>query len=700
MTTHSFPLSPVGLLAALGLLACLPMHSLAAVDTSQWKCETCPFEKAGTSGSVDIGVGAVSERSARFGDFTGLDDKGAFLIAGGGLRYRSGDGYFADLAANELGLDSRSFSAVSGREGRYTVRLGYAEIPRHLAEGAMTPFRGVGSGVLTLPAGFPAATTGAMPLAGTLQPVDIGAKRTRYELGASLAGSSDWSYRVKLSHEVRDGTQRMAGAFFATAAQLVAPVDQVTNQLEVSTTYAGRRWQATLGYLASIFRNDKDSLTWANPLATGAIDTIGHGRLALAPDNQFHQLQLSLGYDLAPRTRASADIAVGRMTQDEAYLPATLNPGLAVPGLPSLSLHGRAKTFDASLRLSSAPVDGLRLNASYTRSERDNDTPVASYPGVSNDMFLGLPRSNQAFSFQRDRTRLGADYRGTGSRWQVAGGLDHDATKRPQQEANTTRETTLWARVSAQPLKDVSVALKAAHAERSHSDYRSVAWIDPAENPLLRKFNQAERMRDTGGLRLDWAVSETVNLGLNADIAYDDYAYSAIGLIDGRSASVGADLSWAVSDETQLRAFAQGERIRSKQAGSQLFAQADWWAHSRDAIDVVGVGIKHQAMKGKLELAADLTWSRSNTDVTVATGGAGPQFPSATTALDSLKLQATYKLSDKLSLLGAYWFERYESADWRLDGVLPATVPNLLALGEQAPRYRVNLLRLALRYRF
>lgn len=700
MRTHSSPFSPVGLLAALGLLACVPLHALAAVDTSQWKCESCPFEKAGTSGSVDIGVGTVSQRSARYGDFTGLDDKGAFLIAGGGLRYRSGDGYFADVSAGDLGLDSRTLSAESGREGRYTVRLGYSEIPRHLADGAMTPFRGVGSGLLTLPAGFPAATPAQMPLAATLQPVDIGAKRTRYELGASLDGSGDWSYRVNLRHEVRDGTQRMAGAFFATTAQLVAPVDQVTDQVEVSTTYAGRQWQATLGYLASLFRNGEDSLTWANPFTSGTINTGGRGQLALAPDNQFHQLQLSLGYDFAPRSRISADVAVGRMTQDEAYLAATLNPALAVPGLPALSLHGRANTFDASLRASTSPMDGLRLNASYTRSERDNDTPVATYPTVSNDMFTGLPRSNVAFSFKRDKVRLGGDYRATGSRWQLAGGLDHDAVQRPQQEVNTTRETTLWARASAQPLKDLTVALKAAHAERSHGEYRSVAWIDPAENPLLRKFNQAERVRDTAGLRLDWAASETVNIGLSADLANDDYAFSTVGLTDGRSLSIGADLSWAVSDETQLRAFAQGERIRSKQAGSQLYAQADWWARSRDAIDVVGLGLKHQAMKGKLELSADLTYSRSSTDLQVINGGAGTVFPPGTTALDSLKLQAIYKLSDKLSLIGAYWFERYASADWRLDGVLPATVPNLLALGEQAPNYRVNLLRLVVRYRF
>ena len=32
----------------------------------------------------------------------------------------------------------------------------------------------------------------------------------------------------------------------------------------------------------------------------------------------------------------------------------------------------------------------LRLNASLTRNERDNDTPRNAYPSVSTDLFVGL----------------------------------------------------------------------------------------------------------------------------------------------------------------------------------------------------------------------------------------------------------------------------------------------------------------------
>src|SRR5690242_13426932 len=119
--------TPLWLLVALGALPLTAPLAAAAVDTSQWTCESCPFE-SGTTGTVDVGVGDVSSRSAKFGDFTGLDRKGVFGIAAGTLRYRK-DGVYGNASASDLGLDTRAVAADAGLEGRFGVRLGYAEIP-------------------------------------------------------------------------------------------------------------------------------------------------------------------------------------------------------------------------------------------------------------------------------------------------------------------------------------------------------------------------------------------------------------------------------------------------------------------------------------------------------------------------------------------------------------------------------------------
>jgi len=77
-----------------------------------------------------------------------------------------------------------------------------------------------------------------------------------------------------------------------------------------------------------------------------------------------------------------------------------------------------------------------------------------------------------------------------------------------------------------------------------------------------------------------------------------------------------------------------------------------------------------------------------------------PPFPDTSGTLDSLRLSATFRMRPNLSLLASYWYERYDSANWALDGVSPGTVPNVLNLGEQSPRYHVNVIRLATQYRF
>ena len=90
--------SSLHLLAALGVLGVTGTAS-AQIDTSQWKCSACPYPK-GTTGSVDAGVGYVSDKSQKFGDFTGLDNKGAFLDLNGNVSHRNENGYFCQVVVN------------------------------------------------------------------------------------------------------------------------------------------------------------------------------------------------------------------------------------------------------------------------------------------------------------------------------------------------------------------------------------------------------------------------------------------------------------------------------------------------------------------------------------------------------------------------------------------------------------------------
>jgi MtrB/PioB family decaheme-associated outer membrane protein len=666
-----------------------------SVDTSQWKCKYCAFEE-GLSGTVEAGLGYVSKDSFKFGEYTGLNQQGGFFVGNASARFRGEDAAYWNVDASDLGLDSRSLNAEGGRQGTYKVYLKYKELPHFISDSVRTPFAGAGSDTLTLPSGwvYNASTAGMTALGSSLHRYDLDTQRKRLGVGVSLIPAPQWQYAIDFRHETKQGAQRIAGTFsISTSAQLIEPVDYETDQLDVSASYTGNKWQAKFGYYASVFRDNHTSLTWQNPYASGST-----GQLALPPDNQFHQLLASLGYQVSERTRATADLAFGRMTQDENFLAPTLNTGLAVPALPRNSLDGKVNTLDANLKLSSVVTDRLRLSAAGIYHDRDNRTPQADFPWVTTDTTVRSARAYLPYSFTQETLKLSADYRLL-KNIRTSVGFDNDSHKRTFQETDKTRENTFWGKVSAQARDNVDLTFKAAHSKRDQSGYTAVSDITVTENPLLMKYYMANRTRNSAGLRVDVA-GEAVNFGFGVDIAKDGYPDSTLGLTSGRDFNLNGDASVLLTKKTSLHFFLSHEEIHSRQVGSQAFSTPDWSGENDDTVDVAGFGVKRAVMTKKLDIGADYTLTQSHGAVTVNTAAPTPPFPDLMSRLDSVKFYATYRLKDNMSLQGAYWYERYHSENWALDGVAPDTIANVLAFGEQPPSYHVNVITLALRYRF
>ena len=670
-----------------------------AVDTSNWKCKYCQFTE-GYSGELDVGMGAVSDDSFKFGEYTGLHEKGGYLIGNARLLYRSEeeDARYYDLYASDLGLDSRSVAIGGGRQGHYELFLDYDELPHFISDSAATPFGGVGSNTLSLPSGwFRSGTTAGMSaLAAGLRGVGLETQRKRLGLGARLFQGPRWEYKLNFRREDREGARRAGGAFFFSSAQLVRPIDYETDEVDASIAYNSRKLQVQLAYYGSIFRNADESLTWDNPF-TPLVAGANRGQLASPPDNQFHQAMVSVGYQFSDRTRATGDVAIGRMTQDERFLPATLNAARGDPvSLPRTSLDGEVDTLTANFRLSSAVTDKLRLSGSYSYNDRDNQTPQAAYTWVTTDTFLNpATRTNLPYSYTRNVLKLDADYR-LPKDTRLLAGYEYNAYKRDFQEVDKTEEDSLWAKLKVRIDYKTHLSFKYTYANRDASGYSPVSEIGPPENPLLRKYNMADRTRDSVGAYASLSPTESVTFGAGADYINDDYDNSDVGLIHGRELNLSADVSLLLSEKTSMSLFLNREKIESLQKGSQTYSTADWSAENDDTVTTAGIGIKYQAIEEKLDIGADFARSHSRGEISVS----GSQFPDLDTELDTIKLYATYRLKDDMSLHAAYWHERYDSDDWALDGVAPDTVGNVLSLGETSPSYNVNAVALSLRYKF
>jgi len=87
--------------------------------------------------------------------------------------------------------------------------------------------------------------------------------------------------------------------------------------------------------------------------------------------------------------------------------------------------------------------------------------------------------------------------------------------------AELLREATLWGRVVAPVTDAAAFTLKLAHGDRKNNGYGVAAWVDPPQNPLMRKFNLADRKRDVVNLRLDAHHLADAQLGHRAGAILD-----------------------------------------------------------------------------------------------------------------------------------------------------------------------------------
>ena len=691
-----------GTAVSLVLIALAPLSTVFAADDeapappdlSAWKCKFCEFEE-GWSGELNLGMGYVSDDSFKFGEYTGLNEKGPYAIVDARLNYRNEDARYLDLWVDDLGLDSRSLLIEGGRQGSFDLFLSYDEIPQYTSDSASTPYRGNDSDTLTLPSNWVRAgsTAGMTELDASLQELDLGTKRKRLGAGIELKTESPWEYSVEVRRDDKQGKKRSGGSFFFNSAQLVEPVDYITDEIDAAVAYTGREWNARFSYYGSVFTNANEGLTWDNAY-TGA----DQGQLALPPDNEFHQLSLSLAYEISDRHHLSADFAAGRMEQNAAFLDATKNEPLNV-ALPADSADAEVETANARLKLISLATDKLRLTAEYSHDDRDNKTPQREYDWVKTDTAPAEPRTNQPYDITRDTLSLQADYsyaRGI----RLGLGFERDDIERTLQEVDKTREDTLSASLRVRNIDNLFVEFKLALSDRDGSEYRQLTSTDAPQNPLLAKYNLADRDRASVGMYANVAPSPYYNIGVSIDASSDSYDKSVLGLTESSSTSVNLDVSTMPWESTTIFVFLGTEVIDSEQAGSSSYADPDWFANNSDRFDTLGFGVTHVLIEDKLNIGADYTYASSTGKIAVDNGAAADPFPDLRTRLNSIRLYADYRLDENLSLRMAYWHESYDVSDWAIDGVDVDTVARLLAFGEDNGSYDIDVVKLSLAYTF
>lgn len=694
MTTKTFTLRYALLAAALlQIYPCL--GRAASQDDDHLICEDCP-DASGKSGWIEGGIAMQSDDAYRLGRYTGYDEHGGQLNASGEYRYRAKDnGGYIDVHVEDLGLASRELGLETGRQGKYDFALEYDQIPNYREAETQSPFRHEGDGVLGLPAGWvPGSSTTTMPtLAADLRNAPLHTERDRLGVKFAFIPGKHWELAGHFRREEKDGVKDMgATVYFNQSAILPVPVSSQTDDFGLTVGYTGPRLQARVAYDASVFKNDLNRIAWDNPYA--AVPGVAAGQMADSPDNEFHQVSALMGYQLSETTRIGAKFAQGRMTQDDALLPYTVNPAIAGSALPRSRLDGEVDTTLAKLEINSRPADKLRLDASYTYSDRDNNTSVDTYDYVVTDALSGSLRQNRPYSFEQKLLRAKAGYRFGEA--DLSAGFDHDQMSRTYQQVEETKDKTLWARLKIHPGEMVDATFKLSHANRDASPY--TPQVD--EHSLMRIHNLADRERNKAGVEVAYTPNEKLSLGLDIEYLKDDYSNTSLGLREATGMTSNLNITYAFSERLTATAYYNHERLASDQAGNAWITapavETPWLASDKNLTQTLGLAFNWAAIANKLDLGIDAVYADYSGKIQYAGATDMPQLGAI---LAGIGVHGVYKLKDNVSLRAGYRYERYKESDWSKTGNVDA-VSSLLGLGAAPQDYDTHLLTLAVRYEF
>ena len=670
---------------------------------------------AGTylAGSAELGTAYVSQDAIRFGRYSGINEEGFYLLGNLDASTRSTGTDYARLVLRDAGLDSRSVQFNWGSQGAYDAYLSYRQMPSLLFDGK-TVFNDIGASSLTLPSTWfagtppPIDTTADMDqLAQSLVDVHIDTERKRVGVGSGFRLKNYWTFNIDFNTETKEGLQDIAGAIGnspgnSRVALLPAPVRYTDHRIDLSLGYAKQNAQFDVKYHTSFFRNEFDSLSWESPFTdNGPLGA--NGNLALAPDNQFHQVSLSGAYLLALNTRLRGTYSYGVMLQDENFLPYTVNTSVPVSALPRSNLDGKIYLKTGLVSLSSRPIRPLTLSASYRLHERDNRTPSDTYNYVMGDSKLDPFRpavaNNEPYSYKKQLLKLGAKYK-LHRKAGVFIGYDYEKVERSPSEVKKTNEKRYHAKLKLRPTDRMQIAFLASRSMRDGTEYLSSS----EENPLLRKYNIADQDSDSAGISLSFQPREGLDFTATADFADEDYTKSIVGLTSAKRASYTLDSTLQLSTDLSAYAFYSYERIESEQAGSETPDDPDWFTDATDTSDSVGLGFKYANVWRRIDVGADYLYSKTNGDIdfTALPGSltAIVPYPDLSTEVHTLNLYADYRLEKRVKLRLSYLYEKYTSDDWSLDGFYPGTLRNVLSLGEESANYHENIIGLSFLYNF
>jgi MtrB/PioB family decaheme-associated outer membrane protein len=394
------------------------------------------------SNAIEIGAVSVSSKSAKFGEYNGLNKS----VIYGNLNFnvRGGDAYGDSqgtkrwsLLGTDLGLSSRSFSATVSDQGNWNVGINYDELTHNITDTYKTPFQGSSGGNnFTLPAVFGKSintgltggtnnSTNIANIQAAWNQVDIASRRKNTSLSIGRNLDNQWDVKFDFNRLDQSGAKLMAygvmGNSFAAANKTLAgeaisimpnPTYYRTDTVNLALNYVGEKGHFSSSYFNSYFHDGYDGVNFQAFASSAALTSAQFQTMTTPPSNSFSQLNFNGGYDFTSKTKLTGGVSYGENTQNEAYVDNNVKYPMAVKA-PESSLGGFVLSKHADVKLTNQATQNLIVTASFKYDERDDKTASNFYnfyalSGTTNHVanFPNAPISNK-----KTQSELAGDFR-------------------------------------------------------------------------------------------------------------------------------------------------------------------------------------------------------------------------------------------------------------------------------------------------
>ncbi len=699
---NAIKLNPIKLsavaMAVLTQMAYAEGYGIASANRSSlkqeaWECKRCEIN-TGTKGRVGVNVAYNDGDDSRFGNATGTDEDGFIAGVNAEISHKTTSGYQTQFNAERLGYKDSSAELSTGSRGHYNFTAAYRGISHYDTNEALTPFN-YQNAQWTLPSQWQtAATTEQMSqLQTNTTPIELKIDRDRYNLAADYQGRF-YKAEIDYQYEQRKGYRSASTNLLSNSVQLAQRIDDSSDSIGTKLYFSGNNWLAGIDAELSHYRNDEQTLYWQSPF-TPTFGAAYFGQSAVEPDNKAYRIAAHAQLSQKGQ-QVLMHVGLTRMSQDEAFLPATING--PSPLLPSDSLDGQVDILEMKLKYSGRLAQDLSVKASYNYHDRDNKTHFDSYPQVITDSFYSGDATPNEYDRTRQQMDIAAKYRINRS-MNFDIGYEYDHNSYSDLDRQKLRESTLYGKLNYRISSQWQIWLKASGSDRTGSEYIPVLTTTSPSNPLLRKSYIADRERQQYGVYGSYAGEK---LGVTANIHWqtDDYNETQIGLTEVETQGYDLSAQYPINENINLHAFINQDWRDSEQAGSSNFSTPNWFATTEEQSTIIGTGIDYgNLMDNKLKVGMDYTYSDGDSDTKVAQGLSSPYGDYFSTK-HNINAYATYQASESLDFRFDWIFEKYKDADWANQGLTMDTIPNVLTFGDLSHDYNSHYFGLTVSYQF